>query len=204
MTDFNDFNDIKQSLLLLGYDVSAFENSVEATNYLCNKINNKSIGIGGSVTVKEIGLYDILSENNTVYWHWQNSVFSNAEILKKAANADIYISSVNAIAKTGEIVNIDGNSNRVSAISFGHEKVYLIIGKNKISDSLQEAVERARNIAAPLNAKRLMKKTPCASKGDKCYNCSSPDRICSEISILLKKPALQPIEIVLIDENLGF
>ena len=127
-----------------------------------------------------------------------------AEILKEALSTDIYISSVNAIAKTGEIVNIDGTANRVASIFYGHKKVYLVVGKNKIAESCDEAIYRARNIAAPLNAKRLNRKTPCAEKGDKCYNCNSPERICCGLSVLWKKPGGCDYEIVIVNEDIGY
>ena len=118
-----------------------------------------------------------------------------------ARNADIYLSSVNGIAESGEIINIDGNGNRVSEIMYGHKKVYFIIGENKIEKDYDSALFRARNIAAPLNAKRLSKKTPCAIKADKCYNCKSPDRICRGLSILWSKPVCSEYEVILIHES---
>ena len=126
------------------------------------------------------------------------------EARKRANLADFYISSVNGIAETGEIINIDNTGNRVSAISFGHDKVYLVVGENKIASSYEEALNRARNIAAPLNAKRLGVKTSCAIKGDKCYDCKSPQRICRNFSVLWQKPTGSEYEVILIHEKLGY
>ena len=117
---------------------------------------------------------------------------------------DVYISSVNGVAESGEIINIDGNGNRVAGIMYGHKKVYLLISENKVAKDYESALFRARNIAAPLNAVRLGKKTPCAVKGDRCYNCSSPDRICNELSVLWKKPYGCAYEVILIHDNLGY
>ena len=122
----------------------------------------------------------------------------------EANAASIYITSVNGIAESGEIVNIDGNCNRVASIFYGHEKVYFVIGENKIEKDYDSALYRARNIAAPLNAQRLGVKTPCAIKADKCYDCKSPERICRGLSVLWEKPMTGEFEIILIHENLGY
>ncbi len=200
-----DFTKLKNSLEGLGYIVSEFNNAEEATKHLSNQLSNRTIGIGGSVTVDEMKLYDALVSHNDVYWHMRLPENMSAMEARKRANlADFYISSVNGIAETGEIINIDNTGNRVSAISFGHDKVYLIVGENKIASSYEEALDRARNIAAPLNAKRLGVKTPCAIKGDKCYDCKSPQRICRNFSVLWEKPTGSEYEVILIHEKLGY
>ena len=199
------FLDIKNNLNNLGYKVSIFENIEDANLYLDSQLDNVTIGIGGSETVNAMGLYEKLITHNKIYWHQKpTDELNSMEIRKLSKDAEIYLSSVNGIAETGEIVNIDNNCDRVSNILFGHKKVYLIIGKNKIEKNLNDAIFRARNIAAPLNAKRLNKKTPCAINADKCYDCNSPDRICRSLSILWNKPAGCEYEIVLINDNLGF
>ena len=198
-------NTLKNNLENKGYTVSVFQTKEDVTNYLTSKIENKTIGFGGSVTLHELNLYENLSKNNLVYWHDKKpeelTVF---ETRKKASTSEIYISSVNAISLDGDIINIDYTGNRVGAISFGVEKVYLIIGKNKIAPDYDSALYRARNIASPLNAKRLNRKTPCAIKGDKCYNCNSPERICRNLSVLWQKPMGSEYEIILINDNLGY
>lgn len=196
-----DFTEVTKNLENNGFTVKTFEKACDATAYLAEELQNKSIGFGGSMTLKEMGLFEELSKDNTVLWHWVNQT---PETYKSSQTADIYISSVNAIAKTGEIINIDGTCNRVSAIMYGHEKVYLIAGKNKLADSYDDALLRARNIAAPLNAKRLNRNTPCAKNADKCYNCNSPERICRGLSVLWQKPGCGEYEVILINENLGY
>ena len=196
-----DFTILKDNLIKNGFWVSCFETAKDATEYLCKEINGKTVGIGGSMTVLDMGLYEKLVDKNKILWHWKEQ---GKEIYTLAQTSDIYISSVNAIAETGEIVNIDGTCNRVSAIMYGHEKVYLIIGKNKIEKTYEKALWRARNVAAPLNAKRLNRATPCAENADKCYDCNSPERICRGISVLLKKPGACEYEVILINENLGY
>ncbi len=167
----------------------AFSTAEEANLYLTEAIQKSQCWLWRLQTLEAMGLLDLLSARNDVYWHWYpRENFSNADTLEKARDAEVYISS-NAIAETGEIINIDGTGNRVAAISHGHEKVYLIVGENKIAPTFEEALYRARNVAAPLNAQRLGVDTPCAINGDKCYDCDRPHRICRNLSILWRKPA---------------
>ena len=126
-------------------------------------------------------------------------------IPKDATDAQVYICSLNGVAETGELVNIDGGGNRLSSGLFGHEKVYFIIGVNKIAPDLEGAIWRARNIAGPKNARRLEKKTPCAVRGDKCYDCKSPERICRALAVLWERPTgIGRAEVVLVNEPLGY
>ena len=199
-----DFSILKQNLENKNYKVNTFENAKDAVAYLEKEIVNTTVGIGGSVTVDEIGLFDAIKDNNKVFWHWKDkSTLSWQETLSEAANAEIYITSANGVAETGEIINIDGTGNRVAATMFGHKKVYIIIGKNKIAKNYDEALFRARNIAAPLNAKRLNKETPCVKLG-KCIDCNSPQRICRGLFVLWQKPTSYDCEVILINENLGY
>lgn len=199
------FSEVKKSLQARGYEVSEFDTSAEAVNYLSNLIHGKTVGFGGSVTLNDMGLYEALSSDNDVYWHWKcKEGISASETIKKAQSADIYFTSANALSQDGIIVNIDGNCNRVSAMTYGHEKVFFIIGKNKLCNNEQEAVSRSRNTAAPLNAKRLGKKTPCSKNADKCYDCNSPERICKCLSVLWRCSGAQKTEVVLINEALGY
>lgn len=142
-----------------GFTVSFFENNDSAVKYLDSQLNKKTIGFGGSKTLEELNLFETLSINNEVYWHWRQP---QQEARSNSQTAQVYISSANAIAETGEIINIDGSGNRISSIMYGHEKVYIIAGVNKVEETFEKALWRARNIAAPLNAKRLGLKTPCA------------------------------------------
>jgi len=200
-----DFTKVKSKLESLGYGVTCFDTAADAADYLDEQIQGKTVGFGGSVTVEQMGLYDRLALNNEVSWHLRLPGGKTANAVRLEANAaQIYISSVNGLAETGEIINIDGTCNRVAAISFGHEKVYLIVGENKIAKDFDAALWRARNIAAPKNAQRMKAKTPCAVKGDKCYDCKSPNRICRALSVLWGVPLRSDFEIILIHEELGF
>lgn len=117
----------------------------------------------------------------------------------------MYLTSVNGLAETGELINIDGTCNRVSASIYGHKTVLFVVGVNKIAPDYEKALWRARNIASPKNAQRLGRKTPCAVKGDRCYDCQSPERICRALVTLWQKPTgVEKAEVVLVEEELGY
>ena len=199
-----DFIKLKNNLEKNGFKVSVFENACSAAEYLDREIDGMTVGMGGSVTMKQMDLYRKLSAHNDVFSNADTPGKTREEISREAQTADIYLSSLNGISENGELINIDGTGNRVSAIQYGHKKVYLIAGSNKVAKDYEAALYRARNVAGPLNAKRLGKKTPCAVKGDKCYDCNSPERICCGLSVLWKKPGGCEYEVVLIDEKLGY
>ncbi len=194
-----DFSKVKASLEERGFAVSCFATAEEAMDYLDGKLDGKSIGIGGSMTIRDMGLDQRLETHNQVIWHWKDGT------TQEAARAQVYLTSVNGLAETGEIINIDGTGNRVASTIFGHEEVYFIVGRNKLAPDYDGALWRARNIASPKNAQRLGKKTPCAVKGDKCYDCKSPQRICRALTVLWEAPTgIGRSEVVLIDQELGF
>ena len=189
-----------ENLKALGYAVKCFATKAEAADYLDHALDGISIGIGGSVTIQELGLYDRLAAHNTVYWHWANG----AGECVSAMSAKVYLTSANAVAQSGEIVNIDGVGNRAASMLYGHEKVIFIVGRNKLTETYEEALWRARNVAAPKNARRLGRKTPCAVKADRCYNCKSPERVCRGQVVLWEPVLSMEMEVVLIDEELGY
>lgn len=195
-----------ENLKINGFGVKYFENSKAAVNALLDEIApEKSVGFGGSMTIDELKIYEMLKERgNPVYWHFRlEKDLDRVSVLKQAASADIYLSSSNAITESGSLVNIDGTGNRLSAMLFGHEKVIIIAGVNKIARSLDEAFIRIKNVAAPLNTKRLKRDTPCAQVG-KCMNCDVPDRVCRATLIIDRQPGGVPITIYLINEGLGY
>lgn len=184
-----------------GIEAVYFDTAAQAAEYLAGEISGKTVGFGGSVTAQQLGLFDLLGKKNTVLSHWTDS---SPDIREKAEAAEVYISGANAIAETGEIVNIDGYGNRVAGTLSKKEAVYFIAGVNKLSPDLESAIFRARNIAAPKNAQRLGKKTPCAIKADHCYDCRSPERICRGLVITMGRMlAVDRMEVVLIGEDLG-
>ena len=185
-----------------GFKVSYFENKEAACSYLTENIKNTTVGIGGSKTAEEMGLYDALcAEGNEVFWHWKKPGMKTLEQENAAA---VFITSANAIAETGEIVNIDGRGNRLAGQVFGKKTLYIIAGTNKICDDLNSAIERARNVAAPQNCGRYPFQTPCKIDG-KCHDCRAKGRICNAMLILMAPMMdMQKVEVVLIDEELGF
>ena len=193
------FETVKKNLEARGFRVSTFATAAEAAEYLNGAIDGVSVGFGGSLTLKEMGLYEKLSEHNQVIWHWVNGLETRGE----AANTDVYLTSVNGLTEDGQLINIDGAGNRVASTLFGHKKVYFVIGKNKLAPTYDEALWRARNIAAPKNAQRLGKKTPCAVNADRCYDCKSPDRICRGLVVHWGPMMGMEMEVVLVDEELG-
>ena len=199
------FTKVSENLKALGYQVSVFDTADQAADYLCGRIQNTTVGFGGSVTLQQMGLLEKLGKQNTVLWHWQPAEGrTGAQMREEARKAPVYLSSVNGLAETGEIINIDGTGNRVAETLYGHEQVYFVVGKNKLAPDYEQALWRARNIAAPKNAQRLNCKTPCAVKGDRCYDCKSPDRICRGLVVLWEAMMGVEMEVVLVDEELGY
>ena len=195
-----DFKKVQANLEARGYTVRTFATAAEAADYLDGAIDGKTVGFGGSATLDALGIYDRLESHNTVIWHWKQPA---DEARKAAMQTLVYLTSANALAETGEIVNIDGTGNRVSATLFGHEKVIFVIGRNKLAATYEMAVDRARNVAAPQRARQLGKKTPCAVKLDRCYDCKSPERICRGMVTLWGPMLGMEGEVLLVDEDLG-
>lgn len=192
---------IRENFEQHGFTTQLFSTKEEVCAYLMDALQNETIGFGGSETLTQMGLFELLQQKNAVVWH--NKVPS-VRTRKLANCADIYITSANAVTETGEIVNIDGTGNRVAMTAFGPQKCYYIVGKNKITADLTAAYQRCKHVAAPLNAKRLGAKTPCAAQGDRCYNCNSPGRICRIISVIERAPMGMQCEIIFVDAHLGF
>lgn len=192
-----------QNLESRGFTVRAFDTGAQAAEYLAETIRGKTVGFGGSMSLDKLGLYEKLAEDNQCFWHWKTP---GPETLTAAAAAQVYLTSVNALAETGELINIDGSGNRVSAATSAKEAVYYVVGKNKVAPDFDAALWRARNVAAPLNARRLGRKTPCAMGEEiKCYDCKSPERICCGLSVLWRKlGGTKVCEVVLVREDLGY
>ena len=161
-----------------------------------------SVTMGGAMSAHEIGLVEALKQGD------YNFIDRDAYEDKRAAmlmayDADFFLSSANAMTEDGMIVNIDGNSNRVSAIAQGPKKVLFIVGMNKICNDLDSAMKRARNVAAPINAQRFGLATPCAKTGA-CMDCKSPDTICCQFLITRFSRHKDRIAVILVNDNLGF
>lgn len=165
-----------------------------------------TVGVGGSVSIRELKLVDYLRERGFILFdHWQEGLSTEEKkiIRKKQVHSHVFISGVNAITEKGEIVNMDGVGNRVASMIFGPEKVILVAGHNKIVKDLNEAINRIRNIAAPMNAKRLNLPLPCAEIGH-CTDCTSDKRICRILTVIQRKPPETDIWVLLLKEKIGF
>ena len=157
---------------------------------------------GGSMSVVEIGLEDAVKNGNYEYCD-RAAMKDKREAELFAYSADVYLGSVNAITEDGVLVNIDGNSNRVSAYAYGPKKLVLIVGLNKVASDADAAMKRARNEAATINAQRFGLSTPCSKTG-RCMDCKSPDTICCQFLITRYSRHKDRIHVILVNENLGF
>ena len=185
---------------LRGYTVQHFATGAEAAAYLNAQIDNTTVGIGGSMTAQELGLYETLSAHNQVFWHWKEPGW---DTLHKEITAKVFITSANAMTEGGEILNIDGRGNRLAGQIFGQKKVYIVAGTNKLCPDFESALFRARNTAAVTNCTRFPNKPPCQID-DKCHDCRSPERICRALLVLWAPMMDMECEVILIDETLGY
>ncbi len=161
-----------------------------------------SITMGGAMSVHEIGLTEVL-KNGDYDFIDRDAYEDKREAMLKAYDADVFLASANAMTDDGVLINIDGNSNRVSAIAQGPKKVIFIVGMNKICSDPDAAMKRARNVAAPINAQRFGLDTPCSKTGS-CFNCKSPDTICCQILITRYSRHKDRIHVIVVNDNLGF
>lgn len=161
-----------------------------------------SVTMGGAMSAHEIGLVDALKNGN--YDFIDRDAYEDKRAAMLAAyDADVFLASANAMTEDGVLVNIDGNSNRVSAIAQGPRKVVFIVGMNKVCSDLDGAMKRARNVAAPINAQRFGLSTPCAKTGA-CFDCKSPDTICCQFLITRFSRHPGRIHVILVNDDLGF
>lgn len=164
-----------------------------------------SVGWGGALSAQQIGLLDAVRAGNYTAID-RDAVSDPAEkkkIMKQALLADVFITGANALSLDGQMVNIDGNGNRVAAMVYGPESLIVIVGMNKVCDSLEAAVNRARTVAAPMNMQRFNLQTPCKATGV-CADCKSPDSICNQMLITRNSKPAGRIKIILVGQALGF
>ena len=160
-----------------------------------------SLTMGGMKTAEDVGLLDALKSGG--YNFIDRAAMNPREALLAAYDADVFLSSANAMTSDGILVNIDGNSNRVSCIAQGPKKVVFIVSMNKVCDDIDGAMKRARNVAAPMNAQRFDINTPCKKTGT-CANCKSPDTICCQFLITRFSRHEGRIHVILVNDILGF
>ena len=207
-----DINRIKTAFERRGFSVQYFETGAQAVAYLAQQAAGKTVSFGGSITLEQLGAYEALGKIADVSWHWKGDGYQQTPA--------VYLTSANAISETGEIVNIDGAGNRVSATLYGPKEVFFVCGINKITPDLASAIDRAQNIAAPKNAWRLFgdadSDAVCveqgapipactAAGGTSCYHCKAPNSICRAV-VIHQGPmrSQERCELVLIGEELGY
>lgn len=161
-----------------------------------------SIGMGGAMSVHEIGLSEALKNGNYNFID-RDAIEDKRAAMLQTYDADVFLSGVNALSDDGVLINIDGNANRVSAIAQGPKKVVFIVGMNKVCPDVDSAMKRARSVAAPINAQRFGLSTPCSKTGT-CFNCKSPDTICCQFLITRYSRHAGRIHVILVNDNLGF
>ena len=202
---------VKKSLVANNFEVHLVRDTKEAADLVAETLipalSPASISWGGSMTFTATGLYDQLKNRTDIKildtYDKNISREDSLERRRQALLTDLFFTGTNAITESGKLVNLDMIGNRVGAIAFGPKHVIVLAGRNKIVTDVDAAVQRIKNYAAPVNTRRLDKKTPCAATFS-CQDCSSPDRICNTWVITEKSFPKNRIKIVLINEDLGF
>ena len=189
-----------ESRNMKGYFAASKEEALEIALSLIPK--GSSVAMGGAVSAHEIGLVEAVRSADYKFIDRDAWTDKRAAMLA-AYDADVFLTSANAMTEDGILVNIDGNANRVSAIAQGPRKVLVIVGMNKICKDVDHAMKRARNVAAPINAQRFGLNTPCAKTGS-CMDCKSPDTICCQFLITRYSRHTDRIHVILVNDNLGF
>jgi hypothetical protein len=200
-------HDVIGALKKRGFNAS-YHGSLQSA---CNEIMqivpvSTSVGIPGSVTVRELGLIErFVERGTTVYQHWKENLTeqTDQDHRRLEGTADYYITSANAITIQGDIINIDGVGNRVADTVFGPKHVIIVAGLNKLVRSIDEGIRRSKEVAAVMNAKRVNADTPCAKTGV-CVDCHAEHRICRVISIIQYRPFQTDMTVILINSDLGF
>ncbi|MGN0345012.1 MAG: lactate utilization protein [Lachnospiraceae bacterium] len=167
---------------------------------------NATVAFGGSVSVNESGVMDMLQERSDIHLIDRSKAKTPEEtkqMYRDAFSSDVYFMSTNAITMDGELINIDGNGNRAAALIYGPDKIVMIVGMNKLVSSVEEGINRIHNLAAPANGVRLNKQTPCAVTGF-CHDCLSPDCMCSHTVITRRCYTPDRIHVILVGETLGY
>jgi len=195
-----------KSLRNNGFEAIYYETKQEAFHYIIKEAQNDNlIGFGGSLTIAELGVQQELrrmGKEVLVHNLPELTPDEKMEIRRRQLTCDLFLASTNAVTLTGQLVNIDGHGNRAAAMFFGPKKVIIVAGRNKIVEDTDEALKRIKAYAAPPNARRLNKKTPCAVTGF-CNDCNTPDRICRVTVIIDRMPECSDIRVIVVNEDLG-
>ena len=204
----NEYQELIDLLNRKRFHAEFFEDVASAKKRVMELIADAgAIGIGGSQTVKESGLFDeVVATGKTVYSQTLERKKENPDnmaVWRSAMGADVYLTSTNALTLEGDLINIDGNGNRVAAMFFGPDKVIVLCGVNKISKGPHDAIARIKKVACPMNAKRLGLPTPCATEGV-CRDCELHERMCKVTVRIQYPPNGKEIHVLLVNEALGF
>lgn len=200
------FNKLKENFKLRNIEVEYFESLEDAKTCILDLIPIEcTIGIGHSVTLHKMDITNsLLERGNTVYdKELAKNQVECKELKRKALTTDWFITGSNAISVDGRIVNVDHSGNRVAAITFGPDKVIIVVGKNKIVDTVDEAIKRVKNVACPANAKRAGFNPPCVTL-KRCVDCVSKERVCNSMSIIEGQSDCNRMKIFIVDEECGF
>ena len=189
-----------QSRNMNGYYASNKDKALEIALQLIPE--GSSVTMGGAMSVHEIGLVEAIKKGKYNFIN-RDEFGDKRSAMILGYDADVFLTSANAITEDGVMINIDGNANRVSAIAQGPKKVLCIVGMNKVCNDVDAAIKRARNVAAPINAQRFGLSTPCTKTGS-CMNCKSPDTICCQILITRFSRHKDRIHVILVNDSLGF
>lgn len=189
---------------MAGYFV---RNKSELINLISSLIPNEStVGCGDSVTLEQTGVFDFLRDGNYDFYDKYKPNLTSADkrmLYLQNFSSNTFITGTNAVTMDGKLFNIDGNGSRVAPMIYGPEQVIIVVGRNKIVESVDVAIERTRQVAAPLDAKRLKKETPCTKLG-KCIDCNHKQRICNDFVLITGQFIKDRIKVVIVDEVLGY
>lgn len=199
-------NKLKENFKLRNIEVEYFETLEDVKSYILSIIPNKcTIGVGHSLTLQKMNITNSLLERGNIVYDKELAKSREECIVlkKKALITSWYITGSNAVSVDGRIVNVDHSGNRVAAIAFGPDKVIVVVGKNKIVDTVDEAIKRVKNISCPLNAKRAGFNPPCVIL-NKCVDCVSNERVCNILSIIEGQSDSNRIKLFIVNEECGF
>ena len=196
-----------KSLKARQFDVLSFKKREDLVRAILQQVMpGMTVGVGGSVGLRELGLPDLLKAKGVLLLDtWQEGLTSQEvlDLRLRHLTCDLFLSGINALTEKGEIVNMDGIGNRIGAITFGPGKVILVAGVNKIVPDIESALQRIKRVAAPMNARRMGLPLPCAETGY-CHDCQSDMRICRVLSIMERRPSTTDITVYLVAEELGY
>jgi len=204
--DLNEFEQINNNFSKRNIEAYYFKNLDEVKEKILSTIpKDNTVGFGNSGTLKQMDISNELFKRGNIVYNktLAQSKKETVRLKKKALLSDWYLTGTNAISTEGHIVNIDHSGNRVAAMLYGPDNVIIVIGKNKVEESLEEAINRAKNTAAPLNAKRAGYNPPCVELNE-CIDCNSKERVCNSLVIIEGQAKKNRIKLYIIDQELGF